>query len=55
MKNRQKWRNPVRALHLDRAHAAELAAILVALAAGLSIDAIACRLLQVLDDDPPPL
>lgn len=51
----KKWRNPLRAPHLDSTHAAELAAIIVALAAGFSVDAIACRLLEVLDDDPLPL
>jgi hypothetical protein len=51
MKTQQKWRNPLRNPH----HAAELAALVVALAAGLSVDAIACRLMQNLDDDPLPL
>jgi hypothetical protein len=51
----KKWRNELRAPHLDGTHAAELAAIIVALAAGFSVDAIACRLLEVLDDDPLPL
>jgi hypothetical protein len=55
MKTQRKWRNPLRAPHLDSTHAAELAAIIVALAAGFSVDAIACRLLEVLDDDPLPL
>ncbi len=31
----------------------QLAALIVALAAGLSVDAIACRLLRALDDDDP--
>ncbi len=51
----KKWRNHLRTPHIDTTHAAELAALIVALAAGLSIDAIACRLLRVLDDDPLPL
>ncbi|BBZ39448.1 hypothetical protein MCNS_25110 [Mycobacterium conspicuum] len=42
----KKWRNPLRT---------QLAALIVALAAGSSVDAIACRLLQALDDDPLPL
>jgi len=50
----KKWRNPLRT-HLASAHATELAALVVALAAGLSVDAIACRLMQDLDDDPLPL
>jgi hypothetical protein len=54
MKTQQKWRNPLRT-NLAGARAAELAALVVALAAGLSVDAIACRLMQNLDDDPLPL
>jgi hypothetical protein len=42
----RKWRSPLRT---------QLAALIVALAAGFSVDAIACRLLEVLDDDPLPL
>jgi hypothetical protein len=45
------WRN----FHVDAVHAAEVAALIMTLAAGLSVDAIACRLLRVLDDDPSPL
>ena len=37
----KKWRNPLRT---------QLAALIVALAAGFSFDAIACRLLEVVDD-----
>ena len=33
----------------------QLAALILALAAGFSVEAIACRLLQTLDDDPSPL
>ena len=55
MNTQRKWRNPLRIPLRDNAHAAELAAIIVALAAGFSVDAIACRLLEVLDDDPLPL
>ena len=51
----KKWRNHLRTPHIAPAHAAELAALILALAAGLSVDAIACRLLRVLDDDPLPL
>ena len=51
------WRNHPRTPHIDAAHAAELAALVVAvqLAAGLCIEAVACRLLRALDDDPFPL
>jgi hypothetical protein len=51
------WRNHPRTPHIDAAHAAELAALVVAvqLAAGLCVEAIACHLLRALDDDPSPL
>jgi hypothetical protein len=49
----KKWRSHLRTPHFDAAHVAEFAALIVALAAGLSVDAIACRLLRVLDDDDP--
>ena len=48
----KKWRHHLRTPHIAPAHAAELAALILALALGLSVDAIACRLLRVLDDDP---
>jgi hypothetical protein len=51
----KKWRNLLPTFHRDSAHAAELAALIVALAAGFSVDTLACRLLRVLDDDPLPL
>ena len=46
-----------RTVHIDAVHAAEIAALIVAvqLAAALSVEAIACRLLRALDDDPLPL
>jgi hypothetical protein len=49
------WRNHLRTAHIDAAHAAELAALVVAaqLAAGLCVEAVACRLLRALDDDDP--
>jgi len=51
------WRNHLRTAHIDVAHAAEFAALVVAvqLAAGLCVEAVACRLLRALDDDPFPL
>ncbi len=49
----KKWHSHLRTPHVDGAHAAQLAAVVVALAAGFSVDAIACRLLRVLDDDDP--
>ena len=53
----QAWRNQLRTVHIDAVHAAEFAALIVAvqLAAGLSVEAVACRLLRALDDDPLPL
>jgi hypothetical protein len=49
------WRNHLRTAHIDATHAAELAALVVAvqLAAGLCVEAVACRLLRALDDDDP--
>ncbi len=42
--------------HFDAVHTAELAALIVTiqLAAALSFEAIACRLLRALDDEPAP-
>ncbi len=48
-------RNRLRPFRIDAVHAAELGALIVAiqLAAGLSAEAMACRLLRALDDDDP--
>jgi len=50
------WRNHLPTAQIDAAHAAELAALIVVavqLAAALSVEVIACRLLRALDDDDP--
>ncbi len=49
----KKWRNHLRIPHIAPAHAAELAALILAFALGLSVDTIACHLLRALDDDDP--
>jgi len=49
----KKPRNHLRIPDIAPAHAAELAALIVPLAIGLTVDAIAYRLLRVLDDDDP--
>jgi hypothetical protein len=47
--------NHRRSFRIDAVHAAELGALIVAvqLAAGLSAEAMACRLLRAWDDDDP--
>ena len=49
-------RSHLRPFRIDAVHAAELGALIVAiqLAAGLSAEAMACRLLRALDDDDDP-